>query len=105
MARTKTIEELKKEQKTLADLIKKKEKELQDNALKKAGKVFLNSLSKMAAEKSQEHIDKMELNKDELGFIKSTINKLKEKRKKEDKKAAQTSSPTAHSINDTGIDI
>lgn len=90
MAKTKSLEELKKEQKTLADLIRKKEREREDNALKKAGNTFMESLSKMKPDKAQVHIDNMKLNEDELVFIESSIQKIKKKRAKE-----AESSPTA----------
>jgi len=93
MAKAKTIEELKKEQKTLADLIRKKEREIEDLALKKVANYFMVSLSRMIPEKMEIHINNIQLNADELDFIERGINRLKEKKNEDEQNTPP--SPTA----------
>lgn len=84
-SKKKTLDELKAEQKRLADLIRVKQKEIEAKALQKMGEGYISYLAKLDGEKVNKRIKEVNLSSDELSIVKDKY--LKEKKK--------LSSPTA----------
>jgi len=77
-AKKKTIAELKEEQKTLADLIRKKEKEAEKNALSKMGMAYIKFLIENETTIDvKSNMDKVNLSEDELEIIRDKYEKAK----------------------------